>query len=469
MRLYFYGCLMLLRKFVLRQNTGQVICWFAEKMGVVYIKMAQILAMQNYGQIFTETDRQKLAQICDHCQPIKFKKIQKLIEQEYDCPLKEKFQTVDPEPLGSASMSQVHRAILKNGREVVIKVKRQDITRRIKHDVRQIQHIIHRFGRMAKFRNFLGSDRALDLWAEWIFLETDFTNEAKNIKRYTEFTESVNGKVWQTIKLKVPKVYSELCTENLIVMEFISYPTINQTELTGVNKQKIARCLNDYLSLSFYALLNGLPLVFHGDPHGGNLYLAENGDLGFLDLGLIFEFTAEESDFIRQLFLNAYAGKAETIVEMLVNCSEHTTFDRTKFTDEIRAEAKRFQQIPVTQFFVEMMNIFTRYNILPPIVFFKMAKAFLALFGINNFVENYTNTKELLTTQLVEYYTRRTLDDFQGLVKTGIQLAPNFLSTVLKQGIVKATATEVVELRKFQERLSMTLKNCSEVIDLIRS
>lgn len=83
MRLYFYGLIALLRHFVLRQNTGQVICDFAEKMGVVYIKVAQILAMQNIGEVFTETDRERLASICDHCNPIEFQEIARTIELEY--------------------------------------------------------------------------------------------------------------------------------------------------------------------------------------------------------------------------------------------------------------------------------------------------------------------------------------------------------------------------------------------------
>lgn len=469
MKLYFYGLLMLVRKFILRQNTGIVICKFAERMGVVYIKMAQILAMQNYGNIFTEQDRERLSKICDHCQPIPYSKIRKVLEHEYGPKLSKFFRKINEIPLGSASISQVHRATLRDGREVVIKVKRTDVTRHVTRDANQLKRLIHRFGRFAKFRNFLGSDRALMLWVEWIYQETDFENERTNILRYQSFTEDVNGGVPEAVNLRVPEVYSEFCKPNIIVMEFIPHPTVNQLELNTQNKQLIQKALNDYLSLSFYALLHGIPVVFHGDPHGGNIYLDEAGNLGFLDLGLIFELTSEEMDFVRELFLNSYTGKPEKIIDFLVNSCEHTDFNREAFAQAISEEVKRVKEIPITAYFVEMMNIFTGFNMSPPPVFFKMAKAFLALFGINTFIDNYTDTKTLLASQLAEYYIGRTVDDFRTLTETGIKLLPNFFNRGLKQGISRSIAGGIDDLSLLHQRATVALKNCGEVIDLLKS
>ena len=283
MRLYFYGLIALLRHFVLRQNTGQVICDFAEKMGVVYIKVAQILAMQNIGEVFTETDRERLASICDHCNPIEFQEIARTIELEYGQPIHEIFQYVDPEPLGSASISQVHRGVLNDGRVVAIKVKRRDVARKVERDIRQIKRLVHRFGKFAKLRNFIGSDYALEYYTDWIYKECNFEKEQIHLVRYREFAESVNGKVEGAHKILAPKVYREFCTKNIIIMEYIDQPTVNQLTLTPENKTKISEAVNTYLRLSFYALLNGLPVVFHGDPHAGNVYLDSDGNVGFLD------------------------------------------------------------------------------------------------------------------------------------------------------------------------------------------
>ena len=379
-------------------------------MGVVYIKMAQIIAMQNYGNIFIERDRLQLAKICDNCNPIPYRKIAKQIAREYNKSLGEIFQSIDPQPVGSASISQVHRAVLLDGREVAVKVKRQDIARRVAHDTRQIRRFIHRFGKLAKFRNYLGSDKALELWAKWIEQETDFRREQHNLRTYQEFADSVNGKIPGTIRIEVPELIPEFCTDNIIVMEFISAPTINQLELTPANKQLIQKGMNDYVNLSFYALLHGMPVTFHGDPHGGNIYLANQADVGFLDLGLIFSFSGDEAEYIRDLFLNSYNVRTDKLVELLLQNGKYRNLDRAQYRADVEAQAKRFRDIPTSHYFIEMMNLYTRYDIEPPEITYKLGKAFLALYGINNFIGNTTNTRELLAQQIVEYYLNRASD-----------------------------------------------------------
>lgn len=467
MRLYFYGCLMLVQKFLLRRSTGRVICDFSKRMGVVYIKVAQILAMQNIGNVFTEQDRTELASICDHCNPLPFAKIRQKLTQTYHRPLDDIFQSIDETPLGSASISQVHRAVLKSGEIVAVKVKRVDVTRRIERDVEQIRRLIHRFGRFAKFRNFLGSDKALQYYVDWIYQETDFNNERKNLVRYREFATSVNGRIDNTIKITLPQVYPELCTDDVIVMEFIDSPTVNQLELSSEHKQKITRAINDYLRLSFYALFHNLPVVFHGDPHGGNIYLDAAGNLGFLDMGLIFEFDMGEAEFIRKLFLYSYTKKPAALVDLLIDRSDYSSFSRDELIKDISAEVERLQIIPVTQYFVEMIAIFTKYDIAPPILLFKMAKAFLALFGINNFVENFTDTKQLLAAQVFEFYLQRTAADVQDILGRGLALIPSFLQATLRQGPVSGLASQIPALSNLSRQAQTALTNCREFFDFM--
>ena len=468
MKLYWQGFLMFFKKFILRQNTGKVICDFATRMGVVYIKVAQILAMQNVGDLFTEKDRKQLSTICDHCSPLPFAKIQQILQREYGNNFSSLFQSIDETPLGSASISQVHRAVLKDGTVVAIKVKRSDVTRRIERDVKQIRRIIHRFGKFVKFRNLFGSDKALDCYLEWIYQETDFDNEQRNIVRYREFADSVNGKIRHiSTRIVCPKLYSDLCMSNVIVMEFITYPTINQLELDPANKELISRAENEYIELSFYALFHAMPVVFHGDPHGGNIYLDGDGNVGFLDMGLIFEFSSEEAELTRELFLSSYMGKVERIVDLLFAKSEFERVDRDKLIADMRAEVQKLHDIPVPQFFVEMIGIFTQYDIAPPAFLFKMAKAFLALFGLNTILSNSASTKTLLATQVAEYYLDRTTNDFRGIIASGLKLAPSLLINTLRDGPAKSLASSLSDLTYLSEKFQTTLSHCSETLELL--
>jgi len=466
MKLYYYTFLAIIKKYIFRKNTGEIIRWFASKMGVVYIKFAQMLAMQNYGNIFTEEDRIKLSEICDNCNPIKFKKIIKIIEKEYKVPINKKFKKIYEKPVGAASISQVHKAILKNGDVVAIKVKRKDITNKIDKDIKQLKRLIHHFGKFAKFKNFLGSDNALNLYLTWIKEETDFNNEKNNLIKYYHFAQSVNGKVKGTSNIVTPKVYKNLCTDNIIVMKFINSKTINQMKLINKNKEKISSCLNDYISLSFYALFNDQKVIFHGDPHGGNIYIDKYGNVGFLDMGLIFELTKEENEFIRKLFFNSYNNKYEELLKILIDNSTYKEFNYESLKNDIRNCCEKFKTIPVTQFFVEMINVFTEYNINPPEILFKLAKAFVSLYGINNFINNDTNTENLLMPQIIEYYINKTIKEFKDVFKTGIDILPSFIANTLKNGFVKSLSDEIININIFNKKLSKAVNNLNESINI---
>ena len=267
MKLYFEIIKLLINKYLKHYNNGEAVKILCEDMGIAYIKLAQILATQNYGNLFTEEDRKLLSSICDNCNQIPFETIHEILKKEYNSNLDNLFVEIDHNPIGSASVSQVHKAILKNGDTVAIKIKRKDIVNNMYKDIEQIRKIVNKFGRLFKFNNFKGKDRALDLYIKWIMQETDFEQEKENIKLYQKFADNVNGEVPQTKKIKVPKVYEDLCTENIIVMEYIDDKTINKLELNKENQEKITMAINSYLKLSFNALLTDKPIIFHGDPH----------------------------------------------------------------------------------------------------------------------------------------------------------------------------------------------------------
>ncbi len=468
MRLYFYGFILLIKRFILRKNTGKCILSFVEKMGVVYIKFAQMLAMQNIENLFTEEDRKNLSKICDHCNPIPFKKIKKQIEKEYGCPLNKKFKKVFETPIGSASISQVHKAITKNGDVVAIKIKRKDVTKRIEKDIKQLRKNMHRYGKILKFKNYLGGDTALDLYLEWIKEETDFVKEKNNILEYFRFAKSVNGSIPETKNIVVPKVYKKLCTENIIVMEFIFSKTINQMPLTQQNKEKISKSLNDYILLSFYALFHDMPVTFHGDPHGGNIYIDKNGNLGFLDMGFIFTLSKEEVAYVRKLFLNAYTCNVEDLTKILLESSTQKEVNVEELKREIEKCCKQFSKIPISQFYMDMIMVYTKFNATPPKIFYKMAKTFVALFGMTTFLKNTKTTEELLQKQIIDFYVTRTMTDIKEITSSSIHLLPTLFKNLLTKGITKSITEQMIELSEMQKKMTNATAHAGEIIELIK-
>lgn len=458
---------LLFNKYIKNRKTGLVIKDFCESMGIVYIKLAQILATQNFGNLFTEEDRKILSSICDDCNPLPFSEIKEIIEKEYSCSINDMFTSIDPIPVGSASISQVHKAVLKSGEIVALKVKRKDITDNVQTDINQIKKLMYRYGKFIGFGNLSGGEKALDLYLGWILEETNFLHEKQNIQRYLEFARSVNGKVEGNKYIKVPNLYEKLCTDNIIVMEFINYKTINQLELNADNCKNIRTALNSYISSSLYAMFNNLPIVFHGDPHGGNIYIDQNGNIGFLDMGLLFELTEEDAKLTKEFFFAAYTRNYEKMYNLVIS---YGTMDENKkmlFKNDIKDYCDRLDSKPVTSYFIDMMNICLKYEVCPPNFLFCMAKAFMCLGGINNFSKNDMSGTELLKEQVIEFYIRRSLTESQNIAIKSIKIAPRLLESTCKYGLVKGISKEIAKNEDLHQQLKDTLIHYSELLHMM--
>lgn len=467
MKLYIQMIRLLFNKFILRRNNGIVIKDFSEKMGVVYIKLAQMLATQNFGNLFTENDRQMLSSICDNCNPISYEEIEKILKQEYGTNLENIFSFIEKKPVGSASVSQVHRAILKTGEEVAIKIKRKDITRTIDDDIKRIRKIVHRFGKFVNFSNFTGGDHALDLYLEWIEQETDFTHEKENIKIYQNFADNVNGKVNGTKKIKVPNLYEDYCTDNVIVMEFVKTHTVNKLELTDENKDKITTALNSYIRSSFWAMFNDKPIVFHGDPHSGNICIDEEGNICFLDMGLLCALSDSDAKLCRKFFLTAYSGNYEKLYDMLVSYGNMSEEKKQSFKKDCKKYCEEVKKKEVTYYFIDMINVCLNYEFVPPNFLFSMAKAFVCLNGISNFSDNKCTARELLQEQTMEFLVKRSLKDCQGIVIDSIHFAPKVLENISQYGLVN-TIAKVTTSSEIKKDVRKSLENLKEMLDLIK-
>lgn len=468
MKLYMQIIKFFLSKLILRKSNGSLIKRFSEKMGIVYIKLAQMLATQNYGNLFTEEDRVQLSSICDDCNPIKYKKIKKYLKEEYGTNLENIFSFIDETPVGSASVSQVHRAILKNGDEVAIKIKRKDVSKKVDKDIKRIKKLVHRFGKFVNFKNYTGGDHALKLYLSWIEQETDFQNEVKNIKTYQNFADTVNGKVEGTKQIKIPKVYEEYCTNNVIVMEFIKTKTINKIELNEENKEKIVEALNSYIKSSFWALFHDKIVAFHGDPHSGNISIDEEGNICFLDMGLLCVLNENDAELCRNFYLTAYAGNYEKLYEMLVSYGNMDELSRTLFKEDCKRYCKEIKEKEVTFYFVDMINICLNYEFVPPNFLFSMAKAFICLNGISHFTENKKNAKDLLSGQTIEFLIQRSVDDCLNIIEDGIHFTPEIIKNTLEHGLINTIAKITTE-NKINKDIHKTVENLKETIDLIKS
>lgn len=391
---------LLINKFIRRYSTGKALKIFCSEMGMAYIKLAQILSMWNIDKVFTEQDRVDIQQICDECKPVSLSEVKSLLIEYYGGKPKflRKFYTT---PIGSASVSQVHKAELVTGEIVVLKIKRKDVATTIQKDMEILRWVAKWFAPLFGITNQTGLQAAINMYYEWIGCEIDFENEVQNILKYQKFANSVNGKIPGYCDIVMPRVYIEYCTPNVIVMEYVPYKTLSQRP--RLNDKFIRHGFDSYIMLSFWALLHRNPVVFHGDPHLGNIYVDDNNNLGFLDMGLLFELSPQEAEDVIELFMLVFFQNAEALYLKLQKYITGSADTCKRFQKAVEQFCSDIPNKPISNYFVDLMIECLTYEIVPPSYLFKMAKAFVYLGGTEQMYASDICGYELLLPQVMQY------------------------------------------------------------------
>ncbi|MBP1929446.1 ubiquinone biosynthesis protein [Methanolinea mesophila] len=246
-----------------------------EELGPTYIKFGQILSTRQ--DLLPPGLIKELKKLQDHTNPLPFETIRPVIEAQ--CPQGcGAFSWIDETPLASASIAQVHRARLQDGTEVVLKVRRPGIQDIIETDLVILENAARRSGSAFPEWKVYNPEGLVGEFAVQIRKELDFVLDGKNADRLRKNMREVEG-------VRVPFVYWEYSTPELLVMEFIDGVRVDDLEKIaefGVSRWKIAEHgFNAYMTQIFE---DGF---FHGDPHPGNLLVTRDGELVFLDFGIV--------------------------------------------------------------------------------------------------------------------------------------------------------------------------------------
>ena len=278
------------------QNKAELGRWTKEELlelGPTFVKLGQIASTR--GDLYPPEFTKELESLQDNVPPVEFDTI-----VNYDI-----FKEFEPVPFKSASIGQVHMAVLQNGQKVVVKLKRPGILDIMKEDTDTIRNIVHFLERVG-IDTGNSSGYVLDESIEYLLGEADYQQEIDNA---IEFRKSMRDVEW----VKVPRVYKKYSNDEMIVMEYV--PSTKLTEITDrkVNKKKICEALiNSYV---IQTMDNGL---FHADPHPGNLGFSSRGKLVFYDFGLLVRLSEELRDGFKKLFGYIITRDTAGIVAVLI-------------------------------------------------------------------------------------------------------------------------------------------------------
>ena len=339
-----------------------------EELGPTFGKLGQILSTR--PDLLPPDLVAELATLQDRVTPLSEEEVVAVMERELRVPWEDVFSSIEPDPMAAGTIAQVHRAVLSNGERVVVKVQRPNAEQEIAEDL----GLLERFGAKAAdrpaFRQLVDVPAIIEHLSTSLRRELDFRNEAANIERMRAGLEPFD-------RLDVPRVYEELSTAALLVMEEIQgVPVLEAPE--GEARRDAARQLLE----SYYQQVLG-DGFFHADPHPGNLLWA-NEKIYLLDLGM----TGEVDERMRQsllLMLLAFAQQdASFMGDVMLTLSDQAPaagFDPAAFKAELAAliadyRHRSLSELRLGPMLQQVMEIAVRHDVRLPADLALIGKAF---------------------------------------------------------------------------------------------
>lgn len=262
-----------------------------EELGPTFVKAGQILSMRS--EILPESFCNELAKLRTNVEPMDRDLLLATLRAEYETPIEDIFDAIDDVPLGSASVAQVHKARLVTGELVAIKVQRPHVQEIMAQDISIMRSLAKHASGMMGSDQFLDLKSVVDeLWQSFCE-ETDFLVEARSLEEFKRNNASCRF-------VDCPKPYPRLCTEHVVVMDYVDGIPIGQLDElreAGYDLEEIGTKLVDNYTQQL--LDDGF---FHADPHPGNLVVQE-GKIVYLDLGLMGRLSAHDRGAIRDMVL----------------------------------------------------------------------------------------------------------------------------------------------------------------------
>ena len=442
-----------------------------EEMGPAYVKFGQMLSNRN--DILPEEMISELQKLQDKVE-IQEVDIRKKLAEELNIIPEEYFQSIDEEPMASASIGQVFRAVLKNGEKVVLKVRRDNIDNVVETDLiimKDMAKFLEKYDVNAKNMNLL---YIVESFENMLKKELSLINERKNIERFeNNFKENEH--------IHVPVVYKELSNNRILCMEFIEGIKITdkeKIEKTGFNPKEIAS-----LGLELYIKQVMKYGFFHADPHPGNIFLGKDGKLIFIDFGAMGTLYPYEIELLEELTLNFLQKDVKkmiaTIKELALdyNISDEKRLERGFYDILSMVDGTSLEEINLVEIMERVKTLLSQNQVLLSEDVYLLVKGIGQIEGIGRHLNPQLNIMQEIGNNAQEIMVKRMSPKYileKGMGKVG-EFSENWLTlpSDLKRLLEKIQNNELKHrhelvgfenFQKITERLVMGLVVSSLII-----
>ena len=360
-----------------------------DDLGPTFVKFGQVLSTRS--DILPEGVLSELQKLQDTARPMPAGVAQKIIERELGAPVDEVFASFDPVPLGSASIGQVHKAVLRSGETVAVKVQRPEAPGRVAGDLELMRDFAalldRRFGRGL----FVDVGGLVAEFEVVVRRELDYSAEAENARRF-----AANFAGTQVV---IPAVYLDLSTPKVLTEEFVEgtrFRDIRPLSFTPSERRRVATMGAD--AIFRMAFEDGF---FHGDPHPSNLLLTPSGNLALLDFGMVGYMSQGDIEALSKLFIAVIQRDAQAALRGLERLGVgYATEIRADLVRDLREFLNKYSglsvgEVTLGQALSELIALARRYRLRMPPVFPLLTKALVTAEGLARSIDPTLNVYEV--------------------------------------------------------------------------
>jgi len=347
-----------------------------ERLGPTFIKFGQLLSVR--PDLVPKTYINELEKLQDKVPAFSYDIVRDQIKEELGKNIEEIFSNFEKIPIASASISQVHKAALKDGSKVAVKIQRPNVKKIMETDVEIMFYAAKLLEKhISKIGKYNPTQIIQEFW-KWTEKELDFKRESINARRFKRnFSNNAS--------IKIPKIHDEFTTGKILVMEFIE--GIELHNIKEAKRRKIN--LIPLIEKGFEAILTQVFIhgFFHADPHPGNIIITKDKKIAFVDFGIVGHFDENLKNKSIELFYGIIESDTDKIVDTLVELSDTEVKNKDELKYEISDLLMPLQdsdigKVKISYVLEEILDISLNYGLKMPAQFILFGKTVITLEGI---------------------------------------------------------------------------------------
>jgi ubiquinone biosynthesis protein len=371
----------------------------------------------------------------DNANPIPYPRILAMVEKEYGKPLNQVFKKFEQTPIGAASVSQVHKAELFDGSIVAVKIKRPDMAATFASDIKILKSLAWVAQLFSPYLRLVGILELVGYFESWIKQDLDFASEVRNIntiRQQYQFAESVYRS--DLGKQVYPKPKQELCTTNIIVMDYIDgIPMSRKEQILADKNYDIEKSIKTYATgnLRNWFGQDKPYYSFQADPHLSNILALPNGDVASIDYGLISSLNRAQAVESRELAIAIYLKDVPKIIKIV---AVMTKGSYKKYLAELQPDIEDYLERTDKEgfgfWFLDLAKVLVKHRIKFPRYLITFGRASIVLDGLIKTYLPEKTTLDIVGDELRRQALRETLNN---IVETDWVRLSYVLSKKIKQ------------------------------------